>query len=347
VTVNAAAPPTVSLTATPASVVNGGASTLGWSATNATSCTASGGWSGAKGLTGTEVRSGLTSTTSFTLSCTGAGGTAAQTVTVNVTPITPPPTLALSANPTAILQGAASTLNWSSSNATACAATGDWTGTKVTNGSESTGTLSTVRTFTYTLSCTGAGGSATQTAFVAVGAVPAPTVTISANPAQVAQGGTSNLSWSATNASACTASGGWSGNRPTSGAAATDVLAQTTTYSLACTGPGGQGSGSTTVTVSPPPPPPPPPPPSGTATLTWTPPSLNTDGSAADNLTGFRIYFGTSPTNLTQSLDVAGPMVTTYTVTGLASGTVYFAVSAMNSLGVVGVKTNVVSKVIP
>ena len=343
VTVNAAPLPTVSLTATPASVVSGGASTLSWSATNAASCTASGGWSGTKGLTGTEVRSGLTATTSFTLSCTGAGGTATQTVTVNVTPATPPPTLALSANPAAILQGTSSTLTWSSSNASSCAATGDWTGTKATNGSESTGTLSTVRTYTYTLNCTGTGGSTSQTATVAVGAVPAPVVTISANPAQVAQGGTSNLSWSATNASTCTASGGWSGNRPISGTAATDVLAQTTTYSLTCSGLGGQGSGSATVTVSPPPPPPP----SGTATLTWTPPSLNTDGSAADNLTGFRIYFGTSPTNLTQSIDVAGPMVTSYTVTGLASGTVYFAVSAMNSLGVVGVKTNVVSKVIP
>jgi hypothetical protein len=74
---------------------------------------------------------------------------------------------------------------------------------------------------------------------------------------------------------------------------------------------------------------------------------LNTDSSAADNLTGFRIYYGTSATNLTQSLDVAGSTVTSYTVTGLASGTVYFAVSAMNSLGVVGARTNVVSKVIP
>ena len=304
---------------------------------------------GTKGLTGTEVRSGLTATTSFTLSCTGAGGTATQTVTVSVTPPTPPPSLALSATPIALTQGNASTLNWTSSNATSCTASGDWTGTRATGGTESTGVLSSVRTYTYTLSCNGMGGTTTQTANVVVDALPPPpTVTISANPAQVAQGGTSNLSWTSTNASACTASGGWSGNRPTSGTAATDVLAQTTTYSLTCTGPrrtglrqhDGHGLAATAA-------PPPRRHPSGTATLTWTPPSLNTDASAADNLTGFRIYFGTSATNLTQSLDVAGPTVTSYTVTGLASGTVYFAVSAMNSLGVVGVKTNVVSKVIP
>jgi hypothetical protein len=273
VTVNPAPMPTVSLTATPASVVSGGSSTLNWSSTNASSCTATGGWSGAKGLTGTEVRGGLTSTTSYTLSCTGAGGTATQTVTVNVTPATPPPTLALSANPTAVLQGNSSTLTWSSSNATSCAATGDWTGGRATNASESTGALSAVRTYTYTLSCTGAGGSTSRTATVAVGAVPVPTVTISANPAQVAQGGTSNLTWSSTNAQTCTASGGWSGARATAGTLTTSALTQTTTYTLTCSGLGGSGSGSTTVTVSPVTPAP-------TLTLTATPSAITQGGSS-------------------------------------------------------------------
>jgi hypothetical protein len=85
----------------------------------------------------------------------------------------------------------------------------------------------------------------------------------------------------------------------------------------------------------------------GTATITWTPPALNTDGSAAANLTGFRIYYGTTATNLSQSVNVSGPTVTSYTVTGLASGTVYFAVSAVNSLGIYSVRTNVVSRIVP
>ena len=274
ITVNPAPLPTVSLTATPPSVVSGGSSTLNWSTTNATSCTATGGWSGAKNLTGTEVRNGLTANTSFTLSCTGAGGTATQTVTVNVTPATPPPTLALSANPAAILQGNSSTLTWSSSNASSCAATGDWTGAKATSASESTGALSSVRTYTYILSCTGAGGSASQTATVAVGAVPAPAVTISANPAQVAQGGTSNLTWSSTNAQSCTASGGWAGARAVAGTFTTPALTQTTTYTLTCSGQGGSGSGSTTVTVSPATPPP-------TLTLTATPNAVTQGGSSS------------------------------------------------------------------
>jgi len=80
--------------------------------------------------------------------------------------------------------------------------------------------------------------------------------------------------------------------------------------------------------------------------VTWTPPTLNTDGSAATDLTGFRIYYGTSASNLAQSIDVAGATVTSYVVTGLAAGTYYFAVSAINAAGVLSVRTNLVSTVI-
>lgn len=82
-------PPTVSISASPTSVTPGGSVTITWQSTNATSCAASGGWSGGKQPSGTEAISNLTSTTTFTLTCTGPSGTsllASQTVTV-----TPPP----------------------------------------------------------------------------------------------------------------------------------------------------------------------------------------------------------------------------------------------------------------
>ena len=86
---NGAPPPppvsTVSLTANPTSVTSGGSSTLIWSSTDATSCSASGGWSGAKGVSGSESVSGLTSTSIFSLACTGTGGTASASTTVTVT----------------------------------------------------------------------------------------------------------------------------------------------------------------------------------------------------------------------------------------------------------------------
>jgi hypothetical protein len=73
----------VLLSASPSSLVVGGTSTLTWSSSGAGSCTASGGWSGAKATAGSQVVS-PSSTTSYTLSCSGTGGSAAQSATVTV-----------------------------------------------------------------------------------------------------------------------------------------------------------------------------------------------------------------------------------------------------------------------
>lgn len=59
------------------------------------------------------------------------------------------------------------------------------------------------------------------------------------------------------------------------------------------------------------------------ALLTWTPPTRNTDGTAIANLTGYRIVYGRSPSELVQSVDVAPG--TSHTLTGLASGAWYFS----------------------
>jgi hypothetical protein len=77
-----------------------------------------------------------------------------------------------------------------------------------------------------------------------------PSVVLNASPTSVSSGGTVLLNWSATNASSCAASGGWSGNEPISGSASTGSLSGTTTYTLSCTGPGGRASGSVTVNVA-------------------------------------------------------------------------------------------------
>jgi CubicO group peptidase (beta-lactamase class C family) len=83
--------PTVTLTADPATVTTGATSVLNWSSTNADSCTASGGWTGTKAVSGTETVT-VSQTTTYTLACTGAGGTtqASATVTANA-PAPPPP----------------------------------------------------------------------------------------------------------------------------------------------------------------------------------------------------------------------------------------------------------------
>ncbi len=84
VSMTAAPPPTVTLTPSATSVAQGGTVTLTWSSQNATSCTASGGWSGTEALSGSVQTSALTTNTTFTLTCAGGGGSTAQSVTVTV-----------------------------------------------------------------------------------------------------------------------------------------------------------------------------------------------------------------------------------------------------------------------
>ena len=90
----AASLPTVTLSASPTSVSSGSGSTLTWSSTNATSCTASGAWSGTEAVSGTYGTGALSSNATYTLTCTGTGGSVSQSATVTVTASTPPPTAA-------------------------------------------------------------------------------------------------------------------------------------------------------------------------------------------------------------------------------------------------------------
>jgi Putative Ig domain len=66
----------------------------------------------------------------------------------------------------------------------------------------------------------------------------------------------------------------------------------------------------------------------GSATVSWTAPTQNTDGTAISGLAGYYIYYGTSATALTHTVQVANPGLLTYTVQGLAPGTWYFSVAA-------------------
>lgn len=79
---------------------------------------------------------------------------------------------------------------------------------------------------------------------------PAPTVSLSAAPTTVAQGGSTQLTWSSANASTCAGTGAWSGAKATSGNQAINSILATSTYSLTCTGGGGSMTRSVTVTVT-------------------------------------------------------------------------------------------------
>jgi hypothetical protein len=75
------------------------------------------------------------------------------------------PTVTLNASPTSVSSGATTSLSWSSTNADSCTASGAWSGTKSTSGSQQSTALSTNSTFSLT--CTNSSGGA-QTAAVTV-----------------------------------------------------------------------------------------------------------------------------------------------------------------------------------
>ena len=81
---DSASVPTLALGATPPSVEVNENSTLSWSATGATACSFTSGLSGARPVTGSESSGALTTTTSFGMTCTGAGGSVSKSVSVTV-----------------------------------------------------------------------------------------------------------------------------------------------------------------------------------------------------------------------------------------------------------------------
>lgn len=161
--------PTLTLSANPASIPGGESSLLSWNATNATSCTASGGWSGAKATSGSESTGTLTTSTTYTLTCMGPGGSVSDSASVSILGA---PEITLTATPSIVMSGGSSTLSWSATNVTACTAsavpaTTTWSGSQSLAGSKSTGALTT--TTDFSLSCTSANGTTARTVRVAVG----------------------------------------------------------------------------------------------------------------------------------------------------------------------------------
>jgi hypothetical protein len=201
-TVTVAAPPppapTASLSASPTSITTGQSSTLSWSSTNATSCT--GGGFTASGPSGSGVVT-PSSPTTYSITCSGNGGSAAASATVTVATPPPAPTASLLAKPTSIKARQSSTLSWSSTNATSCTGAG-FTASKISGSAIVKPNMTT----TYSITCSGSGGSVTARATVIVAAQkpPAPTASVSANPSSINAGQSSTLSWRSTNATLCT-----------------------------------------------------------------------------------------------------------------------------------------------
>ncbi len=151
-----------------------------------------------------------------------------------------------------------------------------------------------------------------------------PTVTITVTPASANSPASATLTWSSTGASSCVASGSWSGTKAISGTQSLTNLTANATYTLACK--------SADVL--------------GTANLSWTAPTLNTDGTPLTNLDGYHIYHGISSAALDTMVDVSNPSVTAFVINNLAPGPRWFGVRSYNTNATESDMSNVATKTI-
>jgi hypothetical protein len=68
-------------------------------------------------------------------------------------------------------------------------------------------------------------------------------------------------------------------------------------------------------------------------TLNWSPPAINTDGSALTDLSGYKVFYGTASRQYFGALSVPDPHVASAVIDGLAPGRWYFAIKSVNASG--------------
>ncbi len=237
--------PAVSLSANPSTINRGQQSTLSWTSSNADWCDITndvGPDIGRVDLNGSKQVT-LTETTVYTLTCVNTYGTGVANATVTVRPL---PIVDLQAPRIVDLPDPIS-LTWFTQYADSCAASPseNWSGGKSTpNGSES---IPKPRgTYTFNLSCTGSGGSGSDSQTVRV--VQLPRCSFTANPLSIIPPATSPLSWSCLYADSCTIDHGIGSVNNVSGS--TDVRPPVTTiYNLSCSNADGSRSWPATVGI--------------------------------------------------------------------------------------------------
>ena len=84
--------------------------------------------------------------------------------------------------------------------------------------------------------------------------------------------------------------------------------------------------------------------PQGSATLSWSPPTSNVDGTPVTNLAGYRVKYGQLASNLSETLSVPSPGITSVVIENLSAGTWYFAVSAYTTANIESDLSNLAQK---
>ena len=229
--------PTVSMEAEPATIVEGGYSTITWTSENATAMSMDNGIGAVDVQGSTQVSPAVTTT--YTATATSPDGAGSDSVVVTVLH---PPAVSISANPMDIIAGTSTLLTWSCSNADSVTIDND---IGVVDGSGSM-IVSPEVTTTYAVVATGPGGIADDS--VTVNVYQQPTVHISASPNPINAGETTTLTWSSSNAETALLNQGI-GNVNINDSIEVSLL-ETATYSITVTGPGGTATDSVIVVVN-------------------------------------------------------------------------------------------------
>jgi phospholipase C len=246
--------PDVTITAYPHAITAGATSILTITAANATQVTVTGS-NGSKftmPAAGGKHAVSPATTTKFTVTASGAGGTVSESASVSVSP-NPAPSVEITARPSSIKVGGSSTLTITAAHATEVMVAGSDGSTYTLKSNGGIQAVTPAATTTYTVTASGPGGKASVAAIVTVAPNPPPSVTMIADPATITSGNSSTLKVTATNATQVTISGtdGSSYTLQPDGGSQVVSPTATTTYTATATGAGGTEKSSATVTVDP------------------------------------------------------------------------------------------------
>lgn len=260
ITVNAT--PAVQITsfsASPLTFSAGQSTTLSWSASNASTCSGSGSlpnWPGSKSLSGSQnVVVSTPGTFDAILTCTDAASrTDSETLTIATTD-DPVAINQFYAQPTAIQTNSSTAINWASSNAVSCTASGNlpgWSGPRTKNGRQVI-KVQNAGNYNATLTCRDAQGR-TQARSTTVNvqllclncgtASPNPPsdeagiYIFNAQPAKIQIGKSTRISWYTYNAELCLAGGNlsaWSGQKDPNGSSQVITVNSTGKFNLSLT----------------------------------------------------------------------------------------------------------------
>lgn len=241
--------PSLQLQAEPPSAVLGSAFTLSWATQHLQSCLASEAWSGTRPLIGSEtVQPTATGKHVYELSCSDGDLIIRQTATITVIEAPPEPVSAnLTVAPALAGLNQPVAVQWLSSGASGCEASGAWSGTLPPAGSRSL-LFDAAGDYELHLRCEGRGGFAEHQQTLRV--LPAPTLSLTASPSQGDAPLNLQLSWVSSHAQECTATDDWNGSRPLNGSADEQLIEPGTyRYTLSCSGLSGSQVQTRTITV--------------------------------------------------------------------------------------------------